>query len=83
MNVTAQPVQFCHAYSAPLTARFSQGRSKLWTALKGIAALARLDLYEHADKLEALSFSKTAQRLLLRLNAQPRLALLQRYEALV
>jgi hypothetical protein len=41
----------------------------LWPPLYGIAAAARLYLYDHAYKLEALSFSKTGQSLLLRLNA--------------
>jgi hypothetical protein len=71
VNVSAQPVEFGHAYRAALTARFSQGRSKLWTSLQGVAALTCLDLHKHAHKLEAFRLGEPRERFLLRLNAEP------------
>jgi hypothetical protein len=75
MHVTTEAVQLRHAYRTTSASRLCQCGGKLGPTLKRVTAFACFDLYERADKLEALGFRKAAQGFLLGLKPQAGTAL--------
>ena len=61
MHIAAEAVQLGHCNSASLAPSIAESSGKLWTAVEGVSTLARLDLYEDADKLKPSEAAKRAR----------------------
>jgi hypothetical protein len=76
MNIAAKAIELGYCHRTPQPAGFGECRGKLGAAIERVGALACLNLHEHAAQLKALCRGEANESFPLRLNPEPRSALL-------